>query len=753
MAATTDPRSFASGRYEVVCRLGAGGQKTVYIVRDTVLDRECALSLLDADELKPADVSRLRDEARALARMGAHPNVVAVFDCGDEAGRPYLVCEYVRGGDLAAALARGGGRMPLPEALRAAGQVLGALAAVHARGIVHRDLKPENVWLTDEGAVKLGDFGLALTAERPRATETGAVVGTPSYMAPEQLEGKPVDARADLYAFGCLLYALVAGRPPYVGPVVSVISQHLHAAPAPPSAYEPEVPEALDALVLALLAKSPDGRPASAAACIEALEPIARSLDVSLAIPVVTSPPPAPPSSSPPLDATGREATLEGPPSLPASAPSPSPAATVAPREPAPRGRRAWVAFAAAAAVSLLAATLAWRPRAGRAPLPTAARSAERRLAVLAVREEEQAVDGALGWALASRLIEEVDRYNEFRPVSPAGILSARRAVLGDLASVPDETQAAELARRLRADTVAALSVSPAGADALTVAVHVWAVDDPARGATGMRQRLRRDDLDGEGIARFAQSTLRVLSRHWNVARWTGDPMTADAAPMPMPFDAWRAFLDAEQHCMLGRYPRCEALAREGLARDPDNAVLHIQLACALSYQGRDAESEAEARRAMALRGRLSSRRDMLVADQGALWLEAEAARARDDASTVRDRARRMVAIDQQLHAVYGDPIGYLYEAAVHQYFLGDVPRARQVYAEARRAGPTFYPAWYEESQLLLGDGSYAAGRREAARLLWTYIRCHADPEIAAVARGDAARMHLEEPTERPSCR
>ncbi|MFO0652002.1 MAG: serine/threonine-protein kinase [Polyangiales bacterium] len=756
------PTTFASGRYVVERKLGAGGQKSVFLVRDVTLDRECALSRLDASALTAADAARLRTEARALARMGAHPHVVTVYDFGEEAGVAYLVCEYVRGGDLAAAIANASGSLSVGRAVTLARQILRALDAVHARGIVHRDLKPANVWLAEDGTAKLGDFGLALTADRSRATERGVVLGTPSYMAPEQLRGDDVDGRADLYAFGCLLYEMLTGRPPYLGPVVAVISQHLHADATPPSALNPDVPASLDRFVADLLKKDPDARPASAARCLVDLDAIARELGLESA-PVARVPASAPhvaPTRAE-TEATAAVPVARGVQAMRelSVAALPQPDASIpVPVRTAPRGRTLAAVAAALVALAALAGLVASKRSAS--PALTASHLAAtqpaltergRRLAVIAVREGADMVDGPFAWALASRLIEEVDRYREFRPVSPAGLLAARLSLFGDAVTVPDEGRAPEFARRVGADTVAALSVASASDGGLTVAVHVFAADDPARGVTGMRQHLRREDLDADGAARVAQATMRALARQWNVARWTDDQ--PDASATPMPFDAWRAFLDAEQHCMLGRYERCEAMAREGLARDPDNALLHSQLACALSYPGQSDAALAEVRRSMALRGRLSSRRDMLVVDQSALWIDAELARARHDDDAVRRLALRMVALDRELHETYGDPVGYLYEAAVTQYFLNDVPRARTIYAAARRASPSLYPGWYEEAVLVLGDGTWEDGRRDAARLLWTFIRCHATPEIAVVARADAARLHLAEAERETPCR
>jgi len=256
--------SFASGRYVVRRVLPEGGQKTVYLVHDTALDRECALALIKSDLLEAGDLERLRREARAMARLD-HPNIVTVHDIGDEDGRPYLVCQYVAGGDLRQALREAGGPLPLPRALAVAGELCAALAHAHAAGIVHRDLKPANIWLTVEGAVKLGDFGLASALDRSRLTMAGTFVGTAAYIAPEQALGQPADARSDLYALGCVLYEMVTGRPPFLGDdAVGVISQHIHTAPVAPSWHNPEASKPLETLILRLLAKAPDERPASA---------------------------------------------------------------------------------------------------------------------------------------------------------------------------------------------------------------------------------------------------------------------------------------------------------------------------------------------------------------------------------------------------------------------------------------------------------------------------------------------------------
>jgi eukaryotic-like serine/threonine-protein kinase len=192
--------------------LPEGGQKTVYLVHDTALGRDCALALIKTELLEADDLERLRREARAMAQLD-HPNIVTIHDIGDEDGQPFLVCQYVAGGDLQHALREAGGPLPLDRALAIAEELCAALAHAHAAGIVHRDLKPANVWLTADGAVKLGDFGLAFSLDRSRLTVAGSMVGTAAYMAPEQALGQTADARSDLYALGCVLYELLTGRP------------------------------------------------------------------------------------------------------------------------------------------------------------------------------------------------------------------------------------------------------------------------------------------------------------------------------------------------------------------------------------------------------------------------------------------------------------------------------------------------------------------------------------------------------------
>jgi eukaryotic-like serine/threonine-protein kinase len=265
------------GRYQLGSLLGVGGMARVYLASDRVLERQIAVKVLSPPYAQdPVFVERFRREARSAARL-SHPNIVAVFDSGSDGEQPYLVMEYVAGQSLAQLLHRQGRLAPRP-AVELAIQVCAALAAAHAKGLVHRDIKPANVLVGDDGQVKVTDFGIAKAAEATTLTGTGVVLGTAAYLAPEQAQGGPVDARSDLYSLGCVLYELLCGSPPFGsgvdGSPVAVATRHVREPPEPPSARNPQVDPGLDAVVLTALAKDPAQRYQTALELEDALEQV-----------------------------------------------------------------------------------------------------------------------------------------------------------------------------------------------------------------------------------------------------------------------------------------------------------------------------------------------------------------------------------------------------------------------------------------------------------------------------------------------
>jgi len=271
-----EPTSFAAGRYQVKKFLGEGGKKKVYLVHDTLLDRDVAFALIKTEKLDDASRTRVSREARAMGRLGDHPNIVAIHDLGDHEGQPYIVIPVMPGGDVEGLIEKATEhRLPLDKAIDIAKAVCRGLEFAHSKGIIHRDIKPGNVWLSADGTAKIGDFGLALAVDLSRLTQPGMMVGTVTYMPPEQAMGGKVTAKADLYSFGAMLYEMVTGRPPFVGDdSIAIIGQHINTPPVSPTWHRADLPPALETLILQLLEKDPEKRPESAAVVLQALESI-----------------------------------------------------------------------------------------------------------------------------------------------------------------------------------------------------------------------------------------------------------------------------------------------------------------------------------------------------------------------------------------------------------------------------------------------------------------------------------------------
>ena len=258
------------GRYEVVAPLGEGGMGTVWLAKDTRLGRKVAVKLLPPHFTEDAErLRRFEREARAASSLN-HPNILTIYEIGEDDGRHFIATEFIEGETLRERMA--GAPMEVGEALDVAGQVASALAAAHEAGIVHRDIKPENVMVRRDHLVKVLDFGLAkLTEQRvanpeaatraPVKTSSGVILGTVTYMSPEQARGLEVDARTDIWSLGVVLYEMIAGRVPFEGPttgdrIVSILERE----PAPLAHHAPEVPEALAWVVTKALTKEREGR-------------------------------------------------------------------------------------------------------------------------------------------------------------------------------------------------------------------------------------------------------------------------------------------------------------------------------------------------------------------------------------------------------------------------------------------------------------------------------------------------------------
>jgi serine/threonine protein kinase/Flp pilus assembly protein TadD len=249
-----------AGRYQVIEELGRGGMGRVYKVHDTELNEKVALKLLRPEVAADAEtVERFRNELKS-ARTVVHKNVCRMFDIGRAEGAPYITMEYVHGEDLKR-LIRKIGQLPAGRAVSIAGQIAGGLTEAHGHGIVHRDLKPQNIMVDEGGGVHIMDFGIARSLERKGITGAGVMIGTPEYMSPEQVEGKPVDARSDIYSLGIILYEMTTGRVPFEGDTPFTIGvKHKSETPRDPGDLNPQLPAGLGRLILRCLEKDREKR-------------------------------------------------------------------------------------------------------------------------------------------------------------------------------------------------------------------------------------------------------------------------------------------------------------------------------------------------------------------------------------------------------------------------------------------------------------------------------------------------------------
>ena len=272
--------SMLGDRYRIEARIGSGGMAEVYRGFDTVLNRTVAIKVLLPQFARDAGfVARFRREAQAAARLN-HPNIVGVYDTGSDGDTQFIVMEFIEGRTLHAFLT--GGKKPTAmQSVELAQRICSALGAAHAQGVIHRDIKPANVMVTRGGEVKVMDFGIARIETQETAPQTSSVLGTATYLSPEQAQGQQVDARTDIYSLGTVLYELLAGRPPFTGDSPMAIAyKQVHETPVPPSKVNTDVPPRLDAVVMRALSKNPANRYQSAQEFFEDMERVKKGQEV-----------------------------------------------------------------------------------------------------------------------------------------------------------------------------------------------------------------------------------------------------------------------------------------------------------------------------------------------------------------------------------------------------------------------------------------------------------------------------------------
>jgi len=337
-----EPGVLVGGRYELGRRLGTGGMAMVYLAHDRLLDRDVAIKVLSEPYASdPAFVERFRREASAAAGLN-HPNIVSVYDRGEADGSYYIVMEYLAGPTLKEVIRRRGPLDP-SEAVDATLGILAALAAAHKRGVVHRDVKPQNVMVSEEGRVKVADFGIARAGGDSGMTEAGSIIGTAQYLSPEQARGDEVTAASDCYSVGIVLYEMLTGRVPFDGErSVTVAMKQVSEPPTPPRELRPDIPTDLEAVVMKSLRKRPSERYRTAEEFIGDLREIRRRL-AGVA------------TTAPLLADTGETRLMEQPTAATVAAPRRAAAPPPSPPPPAPPERRRRWPWAVAALVVILA--------------------------------------------------------------------------------------------------------------------------------------------------------------------------------------------------------------------------------------------------------------------------------------------------------------------------------------------------------------------------------------------------------------
>ncbi len=351
------------GKYEIRGTLGKGAMGTVYDGFDAAIDRRVAIKTMPlpdaADDEGQDGLQRFRREAQAAGRL-THPNIVAVFDYGEDAGLAFIVMEYAPGTELKKILDKGD-RLPPAEAVRIMQGVLAGLNYSHERGVVHRDIKPGNVILSPDGTVKIADFGIA-RIESSNMTQAGTIMGTPAYMSPEQFMGQTVDQRTDIYSAGVMFYQLLTGERPFEGSMSAIMHKALNTEAPRPSDLSVTAPSSLDAVVARSMAKRPEDRfgtaSAFAAAITEAMQAGARG-GIGMADPLA--------GDDATMIAGARPATSTMKPSRPAPPPSVAPAASP---PPAAKSKLPLLAGVAVAVLALVGAGGYFALSGGKGPAP-----------------------------------------------------------------------------------------------------------------------------------------------------------------------------------------------------------------------------------------------------------------------------------------------------------------------------------------------------------------------------------------------
>jgi serine/threonine protein kinase/Flp pilus assembly protein TadD len=622
-------------RYQVIEELGHGGMGRVYKVFDTEVGEKLALKVLRPEIAgDPGTIERFRNELR-LARTVSHRHVCRMHDLGREEGTGtyFITMEYVPGEDLKS-LIRSIGALPVGKAVAVGRQVAEGLAEAHRLGVVHRDLKPQNVMIDRQGGARIMDFGIARSVRAKGLTGAGVMIGTPEYMAPEQVDGKEADPRADVYALGVVLFEMLTGRPPFEGETALAVAVKQKSEPAPdPRGSNAQIPEELAKLVLKCLKKERGERYQGAEELAAELARIERTLP----------------------ETTG---------ALPVRRPQTSKQITV--RLPS---KKVWIP--AAALLAVLAALLVWQ-------FVPERESARRTIAVLGFRN--QTGDGGLDYlreAIPNLLITSLEQSKRLRVTSWERLKDLLKQSGRDPASATfDEEAGFEVCRRNGIEALVVGSYIKAG-ETFTTDVKVY---DAAT-----RDSLKSASARGEGIASILKSQIDAISRE--VGRGIGRPLLKIEAPARPLADLTTGSVEAYDLFLKGRDSALNLLASEAkaylekaIALDPTFAIAWLYLADA-EYQLVDWRARDEAvKKAMAYSGKASEKERLAIQAEYASVIE-------------KDPAKRLRLLEE-LTRRYPQEKQAFYELGSAHYVGGRYVEAVRDFEAAVALDPHFGPAF-----------------------------------------------------------
>jgi serine/threonine protein kinase/Flp pilus assembly protein TadD len=717
--------SLFAGRYQVIEELGHGGMGRVYKVLDTELNEKVALKLIRAEAAADAEaLERFRHELKS-ARQIAHKNVCRMFDIGRSEGAPYITMEYVPGEDLKR-LIRKIGQMPAGRAVSIARQIAEGLAEAHAHGIVHRDLKPQNIMVDEGGNVRLMDFGIARSLEKKGLTGAGVMIGTPEYMSPEQVEGKPVDARSDLYSLGIILYEMTTGRVPFEGDTPFTVGvKHKSEAPRDPREHNPALPDGLARLILRCLEKDREKRPQAAIELAAELGAIEQALPTTQRV----SPKPRP--------HTSKQVTV-----------------TFDIKKVAVPA----VAGLLVAAAALVLFLVVLKKHIAVAP------SGRPLLAVLYFKN--QTGDRGLDeWRIAlpslviadlyqSRYIDVASDSQMYGVLKELGLQDAAAYAPEDLKRVAEKTRATHLLQGTLTRAGTSFRINATLEDAATGKV-ISAEMVQGEGESSFHTMV--DELGRKVKAGLQLTSSEIAS---DIDRDVGKITTASP-------EAYKLYVQGRVFHMDKDYRSSAALMEKAVAIDPGFAMAFRSLSAAYSNLGFRSKAEECRQKAMALTDRISDRERWLV--EGTYYSRSE---------TTYDRA--MEAYHKVLALYPDDPVannglgivyGYIeeleksaacFEVCVRQpgapYLysgnlvaaltrLGRYDRARAVLEDYLRASPDSVTAHDDLAGVFMLEGRYDLAEAEAER---TFALAPRDMDVMmtagdiAMLKGDFARAEAE---------